>query len=505
MTSRIDSNTSNLSYAVETEPGVLPATPVWRQLEPNSYSDFGGQVKTLARSPITAGRQRKKGAIVDLDASGGFEHDFVQSSLNHLLQAFFFASMNEKFTSAPVDGAAVVLTGVTATEVTAAAGLAGVLDNSLVFGTGFAVAANNGLHLATAASSTTAVTLAGLATEAAPPATSKLAVVGYEFDAGALSVDVSNTYPRLVRASGAVDFTTFGLRAGEWIYVGGDLAASTFATAGNTGFCRVRAVAAGYIELDKTSQPMATDSGAGKNVRVFFGAFLRNEKNPALQVKRYLQLERTLGDDGAGIQSEYITGSLANEFKLNIPEADKITCSFSFVGTDSVFRTGTEGLKSGDRPTLVSEDAINTSSDMSRIRLSLVGTDTAPAPLFAYATKLDLTIKNGVAPAKAIGTLGAIGHDLGDFTVSGSMEVYFASIAAVNAVRTYADVTLEVCVAKNNAGFVFDVPLLGLGDGRANVEKDKSIKLPLSADAAESAQGYTFGYTSFPYLPTVAL
>lgn len=509
---KIDSNVTGLRYAEEDSYKVLPGSPIWYALEPNSYSDFGGQLQLLARNPINDGRQRKKGVITDLDASGGFNTDLTQSNLQDLLQGVMFADLERKV---EFGGASEITNVDTSTDdFDAASGLDAFAANDLVFASGFTNAGNNGLHLVSAASATALTVTSNLVNET-PPAAAKLVQVGYQFASATLDVVVSGSLPRLTRASGSKDFTDFGLIPGEWIYVGGDGAGEDFVNAQNNGWMRVRSVAASYIEIDKAGDTALTaETGTGLTIRIFFGRVLRNRTGSNI-VRRTYNLERTLGasDDASPsqIQSEYLVGALANEFSLNINTADKITADVTFIAADNEQRTGVTGVKSGTRPTLVDADAFNTSSDFARIKMSVfTDGDESPASLFAFLTDINLTINNNASANKAVGTLGNFDVTAGTFEVSGTLTAYFSNVTAVQAVRNNSDVTFDIIIAKNNAGLAIDVPLIALGDARLNVEQDQAITLPLQTDAATGAKidanlNHTLLWVFFDYLPTVAM
>ncbi len=620
---KIDSNVTGLAYAEEVTLKVLPGTAgadaIWRALEPNSYSDLGGEITNVARNPINASRQRQKGTVTDLDASGGFNTDYTQSNLQRLLQGFFFADAREKPDTVPINGTAIPFVTVDANSYNAASGLNIFKVGHLCLASGFGLIANDGLFRVTAigdaavaASNITAqvgvtftattagtgpngvtsirmidsgvgfgvvdgsaiavtveaitvdirkvgdairtrteiaalfgaantplagviiaaVTAAGgtaaaagaasfftgglaaiatgtlttnkvLSVEASAPAASRVQAVGFQFPASDISFVASSSQLKMISA--ATDLTTLGLTPGEWIFVGGDSSGLAFDTNG-TGYARVKSIAATNVEFSETTFTAATDAGTGKTIQIFFGIVIRNEKDPSLIVRRSYQIERQLGEDDDGTQAEYLLGSIPNEFTLNIPQADKMNADLTFISMDNEFVTGTEGIKDGSRIAIPGEAAYNTSSDIYRLRMNIVDpTALNNASLFGYVTEMTLAINNNVSPSKAVAVLGAFDATAGDFEVSGSVTAYFTTVAAVRAVRNNADVSLNLIAAQDNAGVAFDVPLVSLGGGRLNVEKDAAIMLPLEAAGAENALGYTMLATFFPYLPTVGM
>lgn len=508
---KIDSNSTGLAYAEEQSLGTLPGSPDWRRLNPNSYTDFGGEISTVAPNPIRDDRQRRKGVTVDLDASGGFNHNLTYTNFQHMMQGVMFADIR----SQAEEAVTAVDTDTVNPDEYEVADTTGFVAGHLIQGSGFTNSGNNTVNKVTAIVSNTSVEVADgtLTAEASPPSAAKIKVVGFQFDADDAEIDVSGDLPQLVSQGGGVDFTTLGVMAGQWIYIGGDGADSDFATAANNGFKRVRSVSASAITLDKSAADMSNEAvSGGEEVQIFFGDLLKNEPVASDIVRRTYHVERLLGapdDSSTDVQSEVLKGAVPNEFVLNIPQADLVNFDVSFVATDNQQLTAGNTLQSSVTEPAAA-DEFNTSSDVARINLGTVSsTDEAPDALFTYVTELTLTINNNVTPNKAVGTLGAFDVTAGTFQVSAEITAYFANVSAVQAVRNNSDITLDVAFVKDNQGMIFDLPLVALGNGRLNVELDQPITLPLSSDAANgdkvnSNLNHTLAITYFDYLPTAA-
>jgi hypothetical protein len=501
----VNSNVTGVAVAEESEIKVLPGSPVWYDRGVNSYSDFGGEVSAVMADPINASRQNQRGTVTDLDASGGYNIDMT-NGLTRDMQGFFFADAHEKVDTNPLNGAAVTITGVDGAGVfSAASGLSVFTVGSLVLASGFTTPTNNAAGKVTASASGSVTTDIATTAEGSPPSTAALKQVGYEFGSGDLSMTVGAATVTLSSTAG--DWLNLDLQVGEWVFIGGD-AAGTRYDAGY-GYGRVQSKDNDDVVLDNvawTGGTLTTESGAGKTIRVYAGTFIRNEKSPSLIKCRTYQVERTLGEDDDGVQSEYLTGAVKNELTLNIPLSDKHTADFGYVALDNEQRTGLEGVKSGTHVSLPKQKLYNTSSSVFRLQMAILDAATlSPTALFGYASDATFTITNNATATKAIGSLGGIDITVGNFVVGGNVTAYFTDVAAVKAVRNNADVGFNAILAQGNAGLVYDVPLLGVSGGRLNVEKDNPITVPIEQMGAENPYGYTMSYTSFAYLPTVAM
>jgi hypothetical protein len=473
---------------------------VFYEYEPNSYGDFGGQVTTVARAPITAGRQRKKGRPTDLDAAAAFQLDFTQNNLNRVLPAFFFANWRKAATAEYRDPS---LQAVAADDDFDGVGIDDVFaTGDIILASGFLEAANNGLFYVTGEGAGT-LQVNALATAAAPalvnevaPAGASLKRVGYRGAAGVLEISVAGSLPALVSDSGP-NFTTWGLVPGQWVYIGGDEADTSFAAAGNNGFARIAAISATQITFDKTQNTMSA-SGAlmTETIAIFFPDMIRNEPNPADIVIRTFQAERSLSTAGY----QYEKGCFANTLTMNFAQADKLNVDLAWVAMDDEPR---ETRKAGVFPAIDTDaNFFNTSSDFARIRTIIIGETT---PLFAFLSEMTLTINNNVTPAKALAVFGAFDANIGDFVGQGSITAYFSDVAALTAIRESEDVTFDFALVKDNAGWVWDIPLVALGEGRLAVEKDQKVTIPVSADGAEHPTLHTtLQAMHFAYLPDAA-
>jgi hypothetical protein len=499
---KVDSNVTSLAYAEEESLGVLPGSPVWKQLEPNSYSDFGGEIKTVAPNPINPNRERRKGVAVDVDASGGFSHNLTYYNLSDLLQGFMFADMRRKAHKS--------ISAVATADDSYTTGGSDIPAGALINAVGFTNSANNGLKLVSSLDTNKIIVSTNLVNET-PPATAFVDWVGVQTSAG--DIDVVNSgsaYPTLT--STTLDFTTLDLVEGQWIYLGGDTSAMSFSTAANNGFKRIRSIAANTLTLDKSGTTMVTEANTTKTIQIFFGDVLKNEQAGDIVTRSY-HLERLLGAPNTAAptdyQSEVLEGAVPNELTFNVPKAELLTMDMSFVALDNVqYAEGNSLQTSVLDPTPA--DVFNSTSDIPRMRMTVVSdTDAYPTALFGYLTEAKFMIKNNVTVDKAIGVFGGFDVTVGTFEVSGDLTAYFADVAAVQAVRENENVSIDMAVVKNNRGIIIDLPLVALGDGRLKVEQDQAITLPLKMDAATAKDidpnlNFTMMFTFFNYLPTVA-
>jgi hypothetical protein len=503
MIEKQDSNNAGLFVSREETNKTLTANPVFVTREPNSFDDLGGEYTKVARRPFSPSRQRKKGGLVDLDADGGWNEDLTQNNMLGVIDAFCFAAPRVKGNSANV-------AAVAATDDYTVDSSADFKVGSIVLGAGFDNAPNNGIHVLNGITDATHVSTADALTDEAAAVGQTLTVVGYQFPAADVTATLAAGVFRL--NSAAIDCTTLGLIPGEYCFIGGQAGANRLgAAAALTGYARVKVADADGITFDKTTFTAAADDGADTTLQIFFGTVIRNEDDPDDIVKYTHTVERTLGRDEDGRQSEYIDGFVYNELTWNSPLSDKVNVDIKGIGASHNTRTGAEGplsttVAGASIVAALGEDFFNTSSNVYRLRMAIVDPATLnPTPLFARVSEFTATINNNVSGNKAQGTLGSFDTTAGGFDVDLKCTAYFSHVSGIRSIRENEDVTFDAIYSKQNAAIILDMPLLSNGGGRLNVDMDKPIMLPLESPAAESDFGHTVLFNFLPYVPDVGM
>lgn len=509
---KIDSNITGLAYIEEDTIGSDTTIPPWRSLEPNSYSDFGGELTTVSPNPISPSRQRKKGILTDLDATCAFNHNLTSENLKNLLQGFMFADIRRK-PNVFVDEVVTSGSGFDEYRVTNTAGFR---PGNLIKGFGFGIPANNEDRRIMIVMANTGIRVVDgvLRNEDPPPNTAYIQVIGHQANLADIRVDTTQPLPRLISTN--LDFRNLGLIPGQWICIGGDGASSRFNELANNGFKRIRSIGEHEVVIDKSVETMVTANSvavAGKSISIYYGDVLRNETGIDIKRRSY-HFERTLGASDSArsteIQSEIIKGAVANELTLNIPTADIVNMDLGFIGIDHIQRSGGLGPLRITVESPEAADIFNTSSDFSRLKMSSVSdTEENPDALFVFITEASITINNNLTSNKAVTHLGAFDITAGTFQVGGSVTAYFSDVASIAAVRQNSNISLDMILVKGNQGIAIDLPLVSLGDGRLNVEQDQPITLPLTMEAASGEDislglDHTLLFTFFKYLPNVA-
>lgn len=551
MGASIDSNKTSTYYNEESALKVAGTGPFY-PVEPNSFSDFGGDVKTVAREPIISTRQRAKGTVTDLDVVAGWQEDFTQDNMARLIQGFVQASArckpsNQKLSSTTgVPSVNVSVIGATPAFHRAAGSFItdGYKVGHIIKSRGFANGGNNFLWVASAVTATDITVAASDSIQEVTPGgipevvTSTMVdeaatvngiieVVGFSLANATttlVGLNTANTPQVKLISTAGVDFTTFGFTPGEYVYIGdvdgnGNKGHNFVSDGTGTpiirGYARIApgGIAATTLSFDVTVFDNATNptgSAAlvpvtGKTVSLYFGTVIQNEGDPTLIIRRTYTLLRTLDHDveGAAIY-EIVKGAIPNQFSLNVPSNNKLVADLTFVAMDT--NQSTVAPVGATYAPQLNQQPYNTSQDVFAMLLYIIDqTQPEQVPLFGYATDEKLTINNNIKPNKAIGVIGAFEANTGMFDVSGTMTCYFDDPAAIQAIRNNDNVGLLNVFAKQLQGFIIDLPLLTLGGGKLKVAKDTPIMADITHNAAAGENNVTLVYNKFEYLPASAM
>jgi len=528
--SRVLSNNATLKYAVESSTiGTLPATDLWRSLEPNGVSSYGAEITTVSRRPISQDRGRKKGAVTNLESSVEFEADLTMDSFTDFAEGFVFAEMaNTEFDlkSSNVPPPAVATTNdftvdsmstLLAGKMTYTVGAA----RTLVYSLGYTDDANNGIHELDAQpiATDTVVQVASVLVSETPSTNASLQICGVRVSDGDLTLTVTGGTATLISTADVTDWATLGLQAGQFILVGSPngtggavnaLGTSAGAPDDTSGYARIASVDGATLNLDKLPSGWDTADNTGDgDADILFGRFLRNvpvsaDSDDTRYVERSYYFEATYPDlGGVGVDEyEYAVGNFANELALNMPLTEKATATWGFIGTNTLDITATRSTTAAPAGPGAAVDPLRTTALNTTSSFAALTTDVISSASDVCFKSLTLTINNNVSPENCLGTLGASFVNAGLFEVTLEGQMLFTDTAIVNAVKNNTTVTFTAVLSNDNGAFAFDIPALTFGGGDREYPVDASVLVNITGEAFNDPTGaipnVSLGISMFP-------
>ena len=501
--SQVRTEGTNLAVVIETALGVA-ATTGWRNLQPNSYGDIGPSIKKVARTHISKNRQRQRPVLVDLDSAVPWEADLTYDVIDVFAEGIFMADTKESGgTGTAVFVVTAAVNGAPSSFTVAAGGA--LATNRLVYARGWQNAINNGVHVVAAASTGTSIKVNTALVNETPAGAYNvgLEVAGVQGATGDIQIDGSGDIITTV-----LDCTTLGLQVGQWIWVG-DLASGSafaFANLAYTGYARVKGpITATKIPLEFRDWTVgASDSGAGKTIRLLFGRWLRNVAMDHADYKEpSYTFEMTYPRLGAGPvdEYEYMKGNFVDEWKWNLPLTDKATVSLTFIGTNSDNPTTSRLTGASTATNPLTNIAVSTSVDLPRLRVLNVDESGIATDFKSIA----ITFKNNVSPEKALGRLGAALSNIGVFEVMADVDVIFTNDTVIKAIRDNRTANLSVGVRNGDFGALIDVPSMTIDEGDRQFGKNESVRISTKSSAFQDAKlGCSASLSLFPYLPAAS-
>ena len=513
---RVLTNNTGLNYNIETSLGV--AGTDWVKTEPNDISSFGAEITSVARDPISQNRQRRKGTVTDLDSAVEFEADLTMSAMRDFIEGFCFNAAGNSIATqmgatGTVDGGASEdsFTGLASMSAAQAALLA---TDVLIWVNGFNLAANNGLNVVAldVASTDTVISVPTGTLTAETGATSQVSIAGVRLPAGdAPTWTYAAPYATLASTGVDASLVAAGLLVGQMVHIGsiaslGGAIQNALENGGANdmfGYARVVSFDTDEVVFDKLDDSLKfTDAAIATDMDIVFGEFIRNVPvSDSEFLERSFQFEAVMPNLGDGTPGNvddsyrYSLGNFCNSAAFSLPLSNKATVTFGFIGTDTDNPTTTRksGASSAVDPTQTA--ALNTSSDIARLRV----TDVDEGGITTDFKTLTITLNNNVSPEKILGTLGAAYVNTGNFEVDIEASMLFTNPLVINKIRDNETVTMDFIVKNDDGVIALDIPSMTLGGGTTEFPVNESVILSSTGEAFGDAKlGTSIGVSLFP-------
>lgn len=468
-------NRLQMAVVREVTPGVTPNSPRMRKAR------ITGESLSFAPEYVDPDEIRDDRMLGDpikvmQAAAGGVNFELSYPEDGSPLSEFYRSGFFNAWVNTPTfdnDGIAdsvVTDAGTTANTYAVAAGGASVKAGHLVLATGFTNPANNKIFRAASSTGTTIVgTALALVAETVPPGTAKLKVVGFQGASG----DITATPTGL--GCTALNFTTLGLSVGQWIKIGGTAVGDRFATAGCNDWARITAISATALTLDHLPAAWATDAGAAKTIKVWFGDYIRNGTTPTS-----LTIER--GFLGQAVPTYIVNaGMQVGQLQHTVTSRQKITGSLTFTGM---------GGSQSTVPLSATPDPITSGLVMAANanvgRLYENGSRlTSPN----WAQSVAFTVNNNLRTTESVDDTSPVAVREGECTVTGTLNTYFGDNSLLAKFYAGTATSLATRVDKGGQALVFAFPRVTYrSDGNPNATgKNTDVMLQVGFQASKDA------------------
>ena len=181
---------------------------------------------------------------------------------------------------------------------------------------------------------------------------------------------------------------------------------------------------------------------------------------------------------------EYLTGMEMDTFSVSASANSLVTASFGMLGRSQSSRVGRQG-----GITDVTEETygstLNASSNVATIGHSHPTTSTILTADLAIVTEISLEITNNLRELNALGTVGAASIGSGEFSVTGSMSVYFEDDALLEKLLENQQTSLRFGFSAEDGSMIsFFLPAIKFTEGIPEVSgKNEDVMLNLGFQA----------------------
>ena len=521
MVDRAQTEFVSFAIAKEASYGVLPGSPVWSGIEPDSVGEFGNEYTRERRDQFNVDRLLRQQKLTGISAMTSWEGDATDDHLELLMPMLLLSNWQNEWPQIRLNttttNAGRISFSQVGTYVIAEGDIIHIPAN--LFTTGGSLEIKSGAYLVHDVSSstvgitplewnkegrvvkgsplafTTASTLAGVAAERT------VNVIGWEFS----GVNTSLNHNVITRTG--INFSI--ISESQSIYIAMGSANTTTALNPLAGLARVVSASGTTINFErpgKTILGASVSSVSNDRVYVLASRWIKNvhADNDKWNVDSYAMAAKYVDVSGTGQTSgdsyETIYGLNLASLSIRFSQQARVRLSVDMMGQiKRTTETAPTNFATAKIPTSV--NAIATSVDIGEARLI---NQEQNADLATLLSSVDLNFSNNLSGDYYIDKLGSRGPQIGKFDLSASVMAALASREMLQATENEDAGSFLLSAGTEEGWWVFDVPRLTLNTDRRQYDRNQTLKLEYAIDYfphRTSDGNVAMAVSRFPWLP----